>query len=188
MKASTRRRPFGVKPMTATQVPVTSPIRFTVAQSSLGSILVAMSDKGVCAIMMGDDPNKLMRKILDKFPRAALTGVDPDLEQLAAKVVAFVENPRIGLDLPLDVEGTAFQRRVWQAIMKIPVGQTATYTEIAEHIGSPTSVRVVAQACGANPVALAIPCHRIIRKDGDLAGYGWGAERKRKLLEREADL
>jgi AraC family transcriptional regulator of adaptative response/methylated-DNA-[protein]-cysteine methyltransferase len=161
-------------------------IRFAVGECSLGSILVARSEVGVCAIYLGDDPDALVRELQDRFPRATLIGGDEEFEQLVAQVVGFVESPAVGLDLPLDVRGTAFQQRVWQALREIPAGSTATYTEIAGRIGAPKSVRAVAQACAANPVAVAIPCHRVIRHDGGLSGYRWGVERKRALLQREA--
>jgi AraC family transcriptional regulator of adaptative response/methylated-DNA-[protein]-cysteine methyltransferase len=161
-------------------------IHFAVGECSLGSILVAKSERGVCAILIGDDPEELTRDLQRRFPHAHLIGGDAGFEQLVAKVVGFVEAPAIGLDLPLDVRGTAFQQRVWQALRKIPAGSTASYSEIAERIGSPKSVRAVAQACGANPVAVAIPCHRVVRTDGGLSGYRWGIDRKRALLEREA--
>jgi AraC family transcriptional regulator, regulatory protein of adaptative response / methylated-DNA-[protein]-cysteine methyltransferase len=165
---------------------VNTEIRFAIGECSLGSILVARSDRGVCAILLGDDPAELARDLQDQFPRANLIGGDTDFEQLVAKVVGFVEAPGIGLDLPLDVRGTAFQQRVWQALREIPAGVTASYTDIANHIGSPNSVRAVAQACAANPLAVAIPCHRVVRNDGTLSGYRWGVERKRALLEKEA--
>ena len=161
-------------------------IRFAVGKCSLGSILVATTDKGVCAILLGDDPDALVRDLQDRFPRAELIGGDEEFEQLVAQVVGFVEAPGIGLDLPLDVRGTAFQRRVWQALREIPVGSTASYTDIAERLGSPNAVRAVAQACAANAIAVAIPCHRVVRRDGALSGYRWGVERKRALLRREA--
>jgi AraC family transcriptional regulator of adaptative response/methylated-DNA-[protein]-cysteine methyltransferase len=161
-------------------------IRFAVGECSLGSILVAQSERGICAILMGDDPEALVRDLQDRFPRAELVGGDAIFEQLVAKVVGVVEAPRVGLDLPLDIRGTAFQQRVWQALREIPVGETASYSEVAERLGSPRSVRAVAQACGANALAVAIPCHRVIRNDGGLSGYRWGVERKRALLEREA--
>lgn len=161
-------------------------IRFAIGECSLGSILVAASKRGVCAILLGDDPDALARDLQDKFPRAHLIGGDKDFEQLVATVVGFVEAPRLGLDLPLDVRGTAFQQRVWEALRKIPVGSTASYAEIANRIGSPKSARAVAQACAANALAVAIPCHRVVRHDGVLSGYRWGVERKRTLLEREA--
>jgi AraC family transcriptional regulator, regulatory protein of adaptative response / methylated-DNA-[protein]-cysteine methyltransferase len=162
-------------------------IRFAIGECALGAILVARSDRGVCAILLGDDPDALARDLQDRFPKAQLIGGDADFEQSIAQVIAFVEAPRLGLDLPLDVRGTAFQQRVWQALRAIPPGQTASYADIARNIGSPTSVRAVAQACGANQIAVAIPCHRVVRSDGGLSGYRWGVERKRALLEREAD-
>lgn len=160
-------------------------IRFAVGQCSLGAILVASSDKGVCAILIGDDPEELVRDLQDKFPKAQLTGGDADYEKLVARVIGFVEAPGIGLDLPLDVRGTAFQQRVWAALRDIPVGTTATYADIAEKIGAPKSVRAVAGACAANALAVAIPCHRVVRTDGGLSGYRWGVERKRALIECE---
>lgn len=161
-------------------------IRFAVGECSLGSILVAQSERGICAILLGDDADALTRDLQDQFPQANLIGGDAEFEQLVAQVVGFIEAPALGLDLPLDVRGTAFQQRVWQALRKIPVGTTATYTDIARKIGAPHAVRAVAQACGANALAVAIPCHRVVRRDGALAGYRWGVERKRTLLEREA--
>ena len=162
-------------------------IRFAIGECSLGSILVAASERGVCAILLGDDPDELARDLQDRFPRACLIGGDPTFEQLVAKVVGFVEAPGIGLDLPLDVRGTAFQQRVWQALREIPAGETLSYTELAKRIGSAKSVRAVAQACGANSLAVAIPCHRVVRNDGGLSGYRWGVERKRALLDRETN-
>jgi AraC family transcriptional regulator of adaptative response/methylated-DNA-[protein]-cysteine methyltransferase len=161
-------------------------IKFAVGQTSLGAILVASSKKGVAAILLGDDPDKLVRNLQDRFARAHLVGADRDYEALVARVVGFVEAPRIGLDLPLDIRGTAFQRRVWQALQEIPVGATVPYAEIARRIGAPTAVRAVAGACAANNLAVAIPCHRVVRSDGSLSGYAWGVERKRVLLDREA--
>jgi len=161
-------------------------LRFAVGQCSLGAILVARSDVGVCAILIGDDPDALARDLQDRFPRARLLGGDADFEQWVARVVGFVEAPALGLDLPLDVRGTAFQQRVWQALQAIPPGRTASYSEIARRIGAPAATRAVAQACGANALAVAIPCHRVVRNDGALSGYRWGVERKRALLAREA--
>lgn len=161
-------------------------IRFAVGQSSLGAILVASSAKGVAAILLGDDPDALVRNLQDRFPKAGLIGGDKEYEALVARVVGFVEAPEIGLDLPLDVRGTAFQRRVWRALTEIAPGQTISYADIARRIGLPKSVRAVAGACAANNLALAIPCHRVVRKDGSLAGYAWGVERKRILLDKEA--
>ena len=160
-------------------------IHFAVGECSLGSILVAQSAKGVCAILLGDDPDALVRDLQDRFPRAALVGGDERFERLVARVVGFVEAPALGLDLPLDVQGTAFQQRVWQALREIPPGTTVSYAEMAARIGSPASVRAVAQACAANRLAVAIPCHRVVKRDGALSGYRWGVERKRALLEKE---
>lgn len=160
-------------------------IRFAVGECSLGSILVAQSIKGVCAILLGDDPAALVRDLEDRFPHAALLGGDAAFEQTVATVIGFVEAPALGLDLPLDVRGTAFQQRVWQALREIPVGATASYTEIATRIGAANCARAVAQACAANALAVAIPCHRVVRTDGSLSGYRWGIDRKRLLLKRE---
>jgi len=160
-------------------------IRFAVGECSLGAILVAASARGVCAILLGDDPGALVRDLQDRFPRAELTGGDAEFEQWVAKVVGLVEAPKLGLDLPLDVRGTAFQQRVWRALTKIPPGTTLSYAELARRVGSPRAGRAVAQACAANTIAVAIPCHRVVRSDGALSGYRWGAARKRALLERE---
>ena len=161
-------------------------IRFAVGECSLGSVLVAATGKGVCAILLGDDPAALLRDLEHRFPNAELVGGDAGFERVVAQVVGFVDAPRRGLDLPLDVRGTAFQQRVWQALQTIPAGQTVSYSEIARRIGRPAAVRAVAQACGANTLAVAIPCHRVVRLDGRLSGYRWGIERKRALLDREA--
>lgn len=161
-------------------------IQFAVGECSLGAILVATSERGVCAILLGNDPEALTHDLQDRFPNAELRGGDAEFEQLIAKVVGFVEMPRKGLDLPLDVRGTAFQQRVWQVLRKIPAGTTMSYSEIAQHLGAPQSARAVAGACAANALAVAIPCHRVVRHDGSLSGYRWGVERKRALLEREA--
>lgn len=160
-------------------------IRFAVGECSLGAILVAASELGVCAILMGDDPDVLARNLQDRFPNADLIGGDAGFEQMIAKVVGFVEMPKFGLDLPLDVRGTAFQQRVWQALREIPAGSTVSYSDVAQRIGSPKSARAVAKACAANALAVAIPCHRVVRNDGGISGYRWGVERKRALLERE---
>lgn len=160
-------------------------IRFAVGECSLGSILVARSERGVCAILLGDDPEELVHDLQRRFPRSDLLGGDGDFEQVVAHVVGFVEQPCAGFDLPLDIRGTAFQQRVWAALREIPAGTTASYKDVAERIGSPTSMRAVASACGANSIAVAIPCHRVVRTDGGLSGYRWGIERKRALLDRE---
>ncbi len=163
-------------------------IRFAVAQSSLGSVLVAATDKGVCAIMLDDDPDVLVRELQDRFPKAELRGADRDFESLVAKVVGLVEQPGRQIELPLDIGGTAFQQRVWAALRKIPAGRTASYAAIAQAIGNPAATRAVARACGANPVAIAVPCHRVVGSNGSLTGYHWGIERKRELLTREGAL
>jgi AraC family transcriptional regulator of adaptative response/methylated-DNA-[protein]-cysteine methyltransferase len=160
-------------------------IHFAIGECSLGSILVAKSERGVCAILIGDDPLLLVRNLQDQFLKADLIGNESGYEDLVAKVVGLIEKPGVGLDLPLDIRGTAFQQRVWKALKQIPVGSTASYAEIAKLIGLPKAVRAVAQACGANSLAVAIPCHRVIRNDGALSGYRWGVERKRALLDRE---
>ena len=161
-------------------------IRFAVGECSLGSILVAQSDRGVCAILLGDDPNALVRDLQERFSRATLIGGDASFEHLIARVVGFVEMPRLGVNLPLDVRGTAFQQRVWQALREIPPGETASYAQIAARIGAPKSARAVGRACSANPLAVVIPCHRVVHSDGNISGYRWGVERKRELLQREA--
>lgn len=160
-------------------------VHFAVGQSSLGAVLVAQSARGVCAIFLGEDPQELVRELQDRFPKANLIGANRSFEQLVARVVGLIEAPSSGLDLPLDLRGTVFQMRVWQALREIPPGTTATYAQIAQRIGAPGSVRAVAAACGANRLAVAIPCHRVVRSDGALSGYRWGVERKRQLLERE---
>lgn len=161
-------------------------LRFAVGQCSLGAILVARSEVGLCAILLGDDPDTLTRDLQDRFPRARLLGGDAGFEQWVARVVGLVEAPALGLDLPLDIRGTAFQQRVWQALQAIPPGQTVSYADLARQLGAPAAARAVAQACGANPLAVAIPCHRVVRHDGALSGYRWGVERKRALLANES--
>ncbi|MEO8523310.1 MAG: bifunctional DNA-binding transcriptional regulator/O6-methylguanine-DNA methyltransferase Ada [Caldimonas sp.] len=160
-------------------------LTFAVGQCSLGAILVASSAKGVAAILLGDDPQILVRELEDRFPRARLVGGDAAYERRVAEVVGLIEAPACGLALPLDIRGTAFQQRVWLALREIPAGKTASYSAIAERIGAPRSVRAVAGACAANAHAVAIPCHRVVRHDGGLSGYRWGVERKRELIDRE---
>ncbi|MBV9655640.1 MAG: bifunctional DNA-binding transcriptional regulator/O6-methylguanine-DNA methyltransferase Ada [Acetobacteraceae bacterium] len=161
-------------------------IRFAVGACSLGAILVAESDRGVCAITLGDDPDALVRALQDRFPNATLAGGDPLFEARVALVVGCVEAPGLGTDLPLDIRGTAFQQRVWAALRQIPSGATASYGEVARLLGQPQAVRAVAAAVAANPLAVLIPCHRVIRTGGGLSGYRWGVDRKRALLAREA--
>jgi AraC family transcriptional regulator of adaptative response/methylated-DNA-[protein]-cysteine methyltransferase len=161
-------------------------IRFAIGQCSLGAILVACSDRGICAIALGDDPQALVQDLQDRFPQARLIGADADFERLVGQVVGFVDAPAIGLDLPLDVRGTAFQQRVWQALREIPAGERVSYAQLAQRLGMPKSVRAVASACAANTIAVAIPCHRVVRTGGALSGYRWGVQRKRALLDIEA--
>lgn len=161
-------------------------IVFAVGQCSLGSILVARSERGICAILLGDDPQSLVEELQDKYPHAALAGDNPEFTRQMASVIGFVDAPRLGLNLPLDIRGTAFQQRVWQALLTIPAGQTLSYREVARRIDAPEAVRAVAGACAANMLAVAIPCHRVVRSDGGLSGYRWGVERKRRLLNKEA--
>lgn len=163
-------------------------IKFAVAETSLGPILVASSKKGVVAILLGDDPDDLVRNLQDRFPKARVIGADRDYEALVSKVVGFVETPGVGLDLPLDIRGTAFQQRVWRALQEIPVGKIVSYADVAKRIGLPRAMRAVANACAANNLAVAVPCHRVVRNDGALSGYAWGVERKRTLIDREASL
>jgi AraC family transcriptional regulator of adaptative response/methylated-DNA-[protein]-cysteine methyltransferase len=160
-------------------------IRFAVGECVLGSILVAQTERGVCAILLGDNPQALLDDLTRRFPQATLLGGDAKFESLIAAVVGMVENPAMPIDLPLDIRGTAFQRRVWEALRRIPAGTTATYAEIARRVGAPSATRAVAQACGANPLAVAVPCHRVVRTGGALAGYRWGIERKKTLLNLE---
>lgn len=160
-------------------------INFALGQTTLGAILVASSKKGVVAILLGDDPEKLLRGLQDRFPRATLIGGDKEYEELVARVVGFIEAPKRSLNVPLDIRGTAFQQRVWRALQRISAGTTVSYADIARRIGSPSSVRAVAGACAANKIAIAIPCHRVVRTDGSLSGYAWGIDRKRQLIERE---
>lgn len=178
---------LGMTPSSYRHGGANSDIHIAIAECSLGAILVAQSARGVCAILLGDDPDTLIRDLQDRLPRANLIGGDHDYEQRIAQVIGFVEAPARGLNLPLDIRGTAFQQQVWRALREIPPGATASYSEIARRIGSPKAVRAVATACAANVLAVAIPCHRVVRKDGGLSGYRWGVERKRALLQREAE-
>jgi len=162
------------------------PIRFATGDSSLGPVLVAATAKGICAVFMGDEADALATDLRQRFPNAELTGGDAEFDRLVARVIRLVEAPESAWDLPLDLRGTAFQQRVWQALRAIPAGTTESYTGIAEKIGRPKSARAVAGACAANPVAVAVPCHRVVRGDGGLSGYRWGTGRKRALLDRES--
>ncbi len=177
---------LGMTPTAYRRGGVDAEIRFAIGECSLGSILVACSDRGVCAILLGDDPEELARDLQDQFPEAELIGGDAAFEALVAQIVGYIEAPVAGFDLPLDVRGTAFQQRVWQALRDIPAGETRSYADVARRIGSPTAVRAVARACASNVLAVAIPCHRVVRSDGELSGYRWGIDRKRELLKRES--
>ena len=161
-------------------------IRFATGPCALGALLVAQSPHGLCAILLGDDPEGLRRDLGRRFPHSARVSADAELAQWMAQVTQCIEAPAQGLELPLDLRGTAFQQRVWQALRAIPPGTTVSYAELAERIDAPRAVRAVAQACAANRIAVAIPCHRVLRRDGSLSGYRWGVERKRALLLREA--
>jgi AraC family transcriptional regulator, regulatory protein of adaptative response / methylated-DNA-[protein]-cysteine methyltransferase len=166
-------------------------VHVAVAETSLGAVLVAVTGRGVCAIELGDDPDELLATFQQRFHAADVRAGDDAFERTVALVVGLVEHPAVPVDpeaLPLDVRGTAFQERVWQALRAVPAGTTTTYTEVAEAIGAPTSVRAVAGACAANHLAIAVPCHRVVRTDGGLSGYRWGVERKQALLERESAL
>ncbi|MFZ5508288.1 MAG: bifunctional DNA-binding transcriptional regulator/O6-methylguanine-DNA methyltransferase Ada [Pseudomonadota bacterium] len=178
-------QPLGMTPRRYRAGGADTDIRFAIAQCALGALLVAASTQGVCEIALGDDADALARALQDRFPQARLSGDDADFARLVAQVVGFVEAPRIGLALPLDIRGTAFQQRVWAALRAIPPGQTLSYTELAQRIGAPAAVRAVASACAANTLAVAVPCHRVVRTDGSLSGYRWGVARKRALLDRE---
>jgi AraC family transcriptional regulator of adaptative response/methylated-DNA-[protein]-cysteine methyltransferase len=160
-------------------------IRYAIAKCYLGFVLVAATGKGICAIEFGDDRDALSAQLRDRFPKAEVRLADKDFASTVDAVVALLENPARGLNLPLDIQGTAFQQRVWSALQDIAPGQTAPYAEIAERIGSPAAARAVAAACASNRLAVAVPCHRVVRADGDVSGYRWGVDRKRELLRRE---
>ncbi len=177
---------LGMKPSTFRAGGAGERIRFAIAECSLGPILVASTAQGICAILIDDDPDFLLRDLQDRFPRAELIGAEPEYEQVVSRVVGLVEQPSLGLELPLDVRGTAFQQRVWQVLRAIPVGRRVTYAELAQMAGVPRGARAVASACAANAIAVAIPCHRVVRNDGSISGYRWGVDRKAALLNREA--
>lgn len=157
------------------------PVRFAIGTSALGSLLVATTAKGVCAVGLADDEHQLVEQLKRDFPAATPAGAMPEL----TAVLKLLEHPEAQPDLTLDLHGTEFQRQVWRALMEVPPGATVSYSELAERVAGPTAVRAVAAACGANPVAVLVPCHRAVAKDGALTGYRWGVERKRALLERE---
>jgi AraC family transcriptional regulator of adaptative response/methylated-DNA-[protein]-cysteine methyltransferase len=159
-------------------------IRYAIGGCTLGAVLVAATDDGICAILLGDERGELVRDLQRRFPQAT-AAPEPGLAFMLTKVIALVEAPRTELDLPLDLRGTPFQQRVWQALRQIPAGRTVSYAALAAQVGVPNGARAVAGACAANALAVAIPCHRVLRSDGALSGYRWGVERKRALLARE---
>ena len=161
-------------------------VRHAMVRCDLGWMLVAATARGICAIEFDDGRDRLRDRLAARFPAAELRGDDPEFAEWVEGILAALDRPARGLDLPLDICGTAFQRRVWQALQAVPAGSTATYADIARKIGKPSAARAVARACAANPVAVLIPCHRIVRGDGGLGGYRWDLRRKRALLEREA--
>jgi O-6-methylguanine DNA methyltransferase len=161
-------------------------IAFATGESTLGTVLIARTTHGICAILIGSEAVELTADLAERFPENTLVRSDPKLDDDLKKILRFIETPTQGLDLELDIYGTPFQRRVWDALCTIPTGRTVTYVALARRIGEPDSVRAVANACAANAIALAIPCHRVIRSDGTLSGYRWGVERKRALITREA--
>ncbi len=178
---------LGMNPDSYRRGGVQETIHFAVGECSLGSVLVASTEKGVCAILMGDDANELAIDLQKRFAKATITDADETYEKVVATVIALIDSPALTASgLPLDIRGTVFQRKVWEALREIPPGKTVGYREIAEMIGSPKAVRAVAGACAANPLAVVIPCHRVVRTDGKLSGYRWGVERKRTLLEKES--
>ena len=181
----TAKARLGMKPKDWKEGTYMQQIKFAIAETSLGAVLVAATVKGICAIQLGDEPEQLIEELQLRFPKAELIGADTEFETMVAAVIALVETPDKAFDLPLDLQGTLFQERVWRALMTIPAGATLTYTQLAEKIGSPEAVRAVANACANNKIAIAVPCHRVIRSDGNLAGYRWGIDRKRALLLRE---
>ena len=160
-------------------------IRYVLGESSLGTVLVGQSSRGICAILLGDAADTLLAELRGRFPQAELQPGESGFETLIGQVIQLIENPRLGLALPLDIRGTAFQARVWQALREIPPGATLSYAQLAARLDLPKAVRAVAGACAANSLAVAIPCHRIVRSDGELSGYRWGVARKRELLRRE---
>ncbi len=162
------------------------PIRFAAARTDLGWVLVAATERGICAIDLGDSREALIGNLRTRFKGSKLQDGDPEFIRWVDQVAGLIESPRSGLVLPLDIRGTVFQRRVWRELRAIPPGKTASYSEIARRIGTPRAARAVARACASNSLAVAIPCHRVVRKDGGPGGYRWGIGRKRALLEREA--
>jgi AraC family transcriptional regulator of adaptative response/methylated-DNA-[protein]-cysteine methyltransferase len=176
----------GVRPTRTRTSGEGAPIRFSIGRCSLGGILVAASPRGVCAIFLGDDSRALAREVKRRFEGAEAAGADLEFERLAARAIDCVDSPGANTSLQLDIKGTAFQQRVWAALQGIAPGTTATYAEIASRVGNSGAARAVAGACAANHIAVAIPCHRVVRTGGALSGYRWGVERKKALLDKEA--
>lgn len=183
----TAKKSLGMKPSVYKKGGEGIPIRYAIVESYLGWVLVAATEQGICKIAFDDRPEILYSRLKADFPQAELHDNDPEFKTIIAQTLTFLETPEQGLDLPLDIQGTAFQRRVWAALQTIEPGSTASYSEIARKIGKPKAARAVAKACAANNIAVAIPCHRVVRNDGDLGGYRWGIERKQALLKRESD-
>ena len=173
-------------PATGRAAGSTETIRFAIGHCSLGALVAARSGRGLCAILLGDEPEPLIADLEHRYPGATDAQHDPELADALDRVATLIENPAAELGLPLDLRGSDFMHEVWQALRDIPAGATASYGEVARRIGAPASARAVARACAANPLAVAIPCHRVVRADGGLSGYRWGVERKRVLLAREA--
>lgn len=161
-------------------------IYFALDKCSLGTILIAQSEKGICAILLSDEAQLLIDDLQQRFPKATLVAGDYNFQKTVAQIIDVIEKPHLTFSMPLDIRGTLFQQRVWQALQQIPAGETRSYRDIAEAIGSPKAVRAVAGACAANAIAVVIPCHRVVRTDGNLSGYRWGVERKQKLLQQES--
>jgi AraC family transcriptional regulator of adaptative response/methylated-DNA-[protein]-cysteine methyltransferase len=176
---------LGMTPKTYQQQGQKTPIVYSVVTCSLRYLLVATTNKGICAIKLGDRPQELIKILTDEFQQATIIRDDQNHQDWIKKILNLITGKNPDPDLPLDIRGTAFQQQVWQAIRKIPYGETRTYNEIAQDLGKPTANRAIGNACGANPVALIIPCHRVVRNDGSLGGYRWGIERKQKLIEQE---
>lgn len=178
---------LGMAPGTYRKGAAGEQIRYAVAPCALGQVIVAATRRGVCAIEFGDAAPALVESLHERFPKARFESGDEEFRGWVARVLGYLDQPQGALDLPLDVQGTVFQQRVWQALREIPAGQTASYAEIARRIGQPRAHRAVAHACAQNQVAVAIPCHRVVRRDGELSGYRWGVARKAELLKREGE-
>ncbi|MFN2136036.1 MAG: bifunctional DNA-binding transcriptional regulator/O6-methylguanine-DNA methyltransferase Ada [Candidatus Promineifilaceae bacterium] len=178
---------LGMKPKTYLQGGTGMEIRYAIVPSYLGWVLVAATEQGICRIDLDDDPEALRARLAESLPEATLIAGEETFAWYVQRVIAFLERPQQGLDLPLDIQGTAFQRRVWAALQTIPAGSTVSYGELAKAIGQPSAARAVASACAANHIAVAIPCHRVVRGDGGLGGFRWGVPRTAALLAREAE-